>query len=943
MNETRVSLDLETTGLDPHNDEIIEIGAVKFRGMEAIDTFHSMVNPYRPLPPRIQVLTGIAQSEVDAAPPLAIVLGDLVAFVGDHPIVGQSVAFDLSFLVESGVTLSSPVYDTHELATIILPTLSDYSLATVAEKLGISFPIQHRALPDATAAKEVFLALLDKARELAPSIIAEINRLIGATSWSLSPLFRQIEEELVENSSRQETEIGLRELTASSNGEDRKERLVPISPSKPLDLGRLAEMLGPDGPMERAFPAFEHRREQVEMTQAVAEALNNGRHLIVEAGTGTGKSIAYLLPAILFALGNNVPVVVSTNTINLQEQLMGKDIPDLIGALQGDADELRYTQLKGRNNYLCLRRWNLLRHSQALALDEVKFLMRTLVWAATTQTGDRVELTLRRGEPLLWNRVCAHGEGCLGAQCAYQRRGNCFLYGARRKAESAHLIVVNHALLLSDMAAGSKVLPDFAHLIIDEAHHLEEEATEQWGFRVAERDVGEHLDRLSHKVEGEDYAGILFELGGHLRGSTLPAQLRKEVDTLARGVHIYVEACRDRVLDFFDILWRFVAAHTEEQGEYERQLHLTTAVRTQSDWSGLEIAWENLSLALQNIEAGLSRLYSMLEPLSEANILDYENLMIEFSSSIHRSGELRQQINSVVGQGEDETVFWASLKKKGNVLTLCAAPLHVGSLLGDSLFSQKECVVLTSATLSTEGHFEYIKERLGLEGVAELLLGSSFDYMNSALICIPEGVPEPGQAGYQQAVAQVLLDLCRATRGRIMALFTSHAALRTSYEAIWAPLRKEDILVLGQGIEGTPKQLIETFRAYPNAVLLGTSSFWEGVDVVGEALSILVLARLPFSVPSDPVFVARSQLFDDPFNQYAVPQAVLRFKQGFGRLIRSKSDRGVLVVLDRRIKTKPYGSAFLGSLPLCVVKGGPLRNLAREVLAWLGEGNKPSS
>jgi len=351
----------------------------------------------------------------------------------------------------------------------------------------------------------------------------------------------------------------------------------------------------------------------------------------------------------------------------------------------------------------------------------------------------------------------------------------------------------------------------------------------------------------------------------------------------------------------------------------------------------VEISWENLSLALQNIEAGLSRLYAMLEPFSEAHILDYENLMIEVSSLIHRSGELRQQINSVVCQEEGEKIYWASLKERGNVLTLYAAPLHVGPLLGDCLFSQKECVVLTSATLSTEGHFEYIKERLGLEDTAELLLGSSFDYMNSALIYIPEDVPEPGQAGHQQAVAQVLLDLCRTTRGRIMSLFTSHAALKASYEAIWAPLSGEGILVLGQGIDGTPKQLLETFKANPRAVLLGTSSFWEGVDVVGEALSVLVLARLPFSVPSDPVFVARSQLFDDPFNHYTVPQAVLRFKQGFGRLIRSKSDRGVIVVLDRRIKTKFYGSAFLGSLPLCVVKSGPLRNLAREVLAWLEE------
>lgn len=937
MSETYVSLDLETTGLDPRSDEIIEIGAVKFEDQEVVETFHTLVKPYRSLPYRIQVLTGISQSEVDVATPLAVVLGDLIAFIGDHPIVGHSVAFDLSFLSEKGVSLSNPIYDTFELATILLPTLPDYSLAAVVEKLGISSPLQHRALPDAMAAKEVFLALLDKAHGLDLSIIAEINRLTRAIDWSLAPLFRQIERAKLKSAFSPESELRSEEvdLDIPCQGREQEERLAPVSHRKPLDLKRLTEILGPQGLMAKAFPGFEHRPEQVEMMQAVAEALNCGKHLIVEAGTGTGKSIAYLLPAIFFALDNNVPLVISTNTINLQEQLTGKDIPDLIKALEGHFPGLRYAQLKGRSNYLCLRRWNLLRRSQALTRDEVRFLLRTLVWVATTPTGDRAELTLRGGDPVLWSRVCSQGESCLGGQCIYQKRGHCFLYRARRQAEGAHLIIVNHALLLSDIATSSKVLPEYSHLIIDEAHHLEEEATEQWGFQVAERDLSGYLNRLSERVDGEHYTGLLFELGTHFRGSSLSAATQRDIEELAQGMHIIVEACRDRVLEFFDVLWRFLEAHTEDQGEYERRLRLTRAVRAQPDWTRVELSWENLSLALQNIEAGLSRLYSMLEPFPDANILDYQNLMIEFSSLIHRGGQLRHQINSAVCQQEDEKIYWASLRERENILTLCAVPLHVGSILEDSLFSQKECVVLTSATLSTEGHFEYIKERLGLSDARELLLGTSFDYMNSAMVYIPEDIPEPGKGGYQQGLEQALIDLCRATRGQAMALFTSYSALRASYGAIWAPLRGQDILVLGQGIDGAPKQLLETFKTYPRTLLLGTSSFWEGIDVGGEALSVLIMARLPFSVPNDPVFAARSELFEDPFNQYAIPQAVLRFKQGFGRLIRSKSDRGVMVVLDRRIRTKFYGVAFLGSLPLCPVKSGPLRHLTGEVLAWL--------
>ena len=938
MDETFVSLDLETTGLDPSRDEIIEIGAVKFRGNEVVDTFHTMVKPYRPLPYRIQILTGLTPLDVEAAPPLAVVLGTLVSFLGNHPIIGQNAAFDLSFLSQKGVSLENRIYDTLELATILLPTLSDYRLSTIAEELGISSPIHHRALPDATTAKDVFLALLDKARALDTSIIAELDRLSDGIDWPPAHLFRQIAGEKLGDVFSATGELALNVL---GQAREKEERLTPLTERKPLDLEELTRILGSEGMVARALHQFEHRPEQVAMMQAVAGALNKGERLIVEAGTGTGKSIAYLLPVIFFALDNGVPVVISTNTINLQEQLMSKDIPDLARALEQGS--LRYTQLKGRNNYLCLRRWNLLRRGQALSLEEARLMLRTLVWLAATPTGDRAELSLKGDELPIWNRVCAQAESCLGAQCPYQRRGHCFLYRARRKAEGAHLIIANHALLLSEIASGSNVLPEYSHLIIDEAHHLEEEATEQWGFEVRERDLGSYLNLLSEKSEGvggEHYTGLLFELGGHFRGSSLSPSRQKEIEELAQSIHRIVEHGRDRVLEFFDALWRFLEAHAEDQGEYEHRLRLTRAVRRQPVWQKVALAAENLRLALGEIDSGLNRLYAMLEPLSD--VLDHENLMVELSSLIYRGNELRQRINSAVyqqGDGEsekNERIYW--LSSRDGTLTLCAAPLHVGPVLEEDLFSRKECVVLTSATLSTEGHFGYIKGRLGLEDASELLLGSSFDYMGAALVYIPDDIPEPGKPGYQQAVAQVLIDLCRATGGRTLALFTSHAALRASDEAIRSALQGEDILVLAQGLDGSPRQLLQAFKANPRAVLLGTASLWEGIDVVGEALSVLVMARLPFSVPTDPVFVARSELFDDPFNEYALPQAVLRFKQGFGRLIRTKSDRGAIVVLDRRIKSKYYGAAFLGSLPLCVVKSGTVRQLPGEVAAWLGGG-----
>jgi len=875
---------------------------------------------------------------VEAAPPLAVVLGNLVSFIGDHHIVGQSTAFDLGFLSEKGISLENRVYDTFELARILLPTLSDYRLSAIAAELGVFSPIHHRALPDATTAKDVFLALLDKAQGLDTSIIAELDRLSNGIDWPLAHLFRQISgEKLVDVFSP----VGELELNVLGQARQKEERLVPNPERKPLDLEELTGMLRRDGAVAQALPQFEHRPEQVEMMQAVAGTLNRGERLIVEAGTGTGKSIAYLLPAISFALENSVPVVISTNTINLQEQLTKKDIPDLARALESGS--LRYAQLKGRNNYLCLRRWNLLRRNQAFSLEEVRLILRTLVWLATTPTGDRAEINLRAEEIPIWNRVCAQVESCLGGQCPYQRRGHCFLYRARRKAEGAHLIVANHALLLSQIATGSTILPEYSHLIIDEAHHLEEEATEQWGFEVRERDLASYLNLLSGKSEaavGAYNAGLLFQLGDYFRGSSISPSRQKELEELAQSIHRTIEHGRERVIEFFEILRHFLEAHAEGQGGYEHRLRLTRAVLSQPDWRNVALAAENLSLALGQIDSALNRLYSMLEPLSDT--LDHENLMVELSSLIYRGSELRHRINSTIHQqveGEEsgspkgETIHW--LSSIGDILTLCTAPLHVGPALKDDLFSRKECVVLTSATLSTEGHFEYIKERLGLEDTGELLLGSSFDYMGAALVYIPDDIPEPGQPGYQQAVEQVLIDLCRATGGRTLALFTSHAALRASYEAIRAPLQRADILVLGQGLDGSPRQLLQSLKSNPQSVLLGTASLWEGIDVVGEALSVLVMARLPFSVPTDPIFMARSELFNDPFNEYALPQAVLRFKQGFGRLIRSRSDRGAIVVLDRRIKSKHYGTAFLDSVPLCTAKSGPARQLPEEVVAWL--------
>ncbi len=358
-------------------------------------------------------------------------------------------------------------------------------------------------------------------------------------------------------------------------------------------------------------------------------------------------------------------------------------------------------------------------------------------------------------------------------------------------------------------------------------------------------------------------------------------------------------------------------------------------MRVQPDWTPVEITWESLDVALRDLLNLLGRLQGALQEAEGYGLLDYEALTAEVGDLIQSGQQLREGLNAIVAVGDEGTICWLTAGRADRAVSLASAPLDVATALRDGLLNQRESVVFTGATLSSQGNFDYLTQRLGLERPRELLLGSPFDYERSTLVLLPQDMPEPADPRYHAALEGALTEMCQASEGRALVLFTSHAALRAAHAAIKAPLEAYQILVLGQGIDGSPKHMLQVLREDQRTVLLGAASFWEGVDVMGEALSLLVIARLPFSVPTDPVFAARSELFDEPFVQYALPQATLRFKQGFGRLIRRKTDRGVVAVLDRRILSKAYGGAFLRSLPACSVEERPLRQFPEAIGRWL--------
>ncbi|MDP8922206.1 MAG: exonuclease domain-containing protein, partial [Chloroflexota bacterium] len=524
-----VSLDLEMLDAEG-GSEIVEVGAVKFRGRETLGTFSALVRPRGTPTFHLGELTGLTAADLRDAEDLGVVLGRLSAFIGGAPLVGQSIGIDVENLRRAGLALRNPQLDTFELAILLRPGLRSYDLLSIARDLGVTGGLAHRALSDALLARDVFLKLVERAGALGIDALSQIVRLAGPLDWPLKLVFAEAQRARVrELMQRGAADVGagrgpLGDLPPPPAVEPLDERPRFVS----LDVDALVHSIRPGGAVAEALPGFEERPEQQRMLAAVVEAFNAGDTLLVEAGTGTGKSLAYLLPALHFAVANGRRVVVSTNTINLQDQLRDKDVPDLLRAT-GQAATV--TTLKGRTNYLCLRRWQTLLQTDDLSPAERMLLIRTLLWLPVTCTGDRAELRLGGGEDEAWGKLAAVAEVCSPLRCPYHRAGACFVARARRAAEGAHVIIVNHALLLLDAVGANQVLPEYRHLVVDEAHHLEDEATSQLSERVTQREMQRRLDEL---LEGSAVteSGLLADASAALHRAHAEEDRREQARAL---------------------------------------------------------------------------------------------------------------------------------------------------------------------------------------------------------------------------------------------------------------------------------------------------------------------------------------------------------------------------------------------------------------------------
>ena len=934
MRDVIVALDLETTGLNPEKDSIIEIGAARFQDGQLLDTFDTLINPDCSIPGRITAITGIRTEDLIGAPSLHDVLPALRRFIGSHPVVGHNVEFDLGFLARYDVAMRNLALDTYELAAVMLPTTPRYNLTSLTAQLDLDLEHAHRALDDAVATGRLYWDLWQRILALPLATLQEIVDAAGDLGWSAKPVFM---DALQQRSGSALTEPQAKPTKRPMIGPDDFFRadsqpwkpLRPNAERKLLDIERLAATIEAGGELARYFPGYEHREQQVDMLRAVARAFNEDEHLMIEAPTGVGKSLAYLIPAIYWAMQNNERVVISTATINLQDQLINKDLPILAEAL---GVECRAAVVKGRGNYLCPRRLATLRRRRPTSVGELRVLAKILVWLLESDSGDKGEISLRGFEEnVVWSRLSAEDEGCTLERCGDQMHGACPFYKARRSAESAHILIVNHALLLADVQIGNRVLPDYRYLIIDEAHHLEDATTNGLSFQLNQITLRRQLADL-----GDSQRGLLGDVIRSTRGS-VPGRYFEQIESYVEIVTESIRAMGYHVEQYFDVLYRFLeSCGAIRAGEYINQVRITPALRQQPGWAHVEEAWSVLSQFTQAISHAMNRLARGLAGLGEFDVLEYDDLLSSVQAAARHLETVHYQLGAFSSNPQDNTIYWAQIEQDGTRLGIHAAPLNVGPLLEQHLWQQKNAVVLASATLRTAGTFEYIRERLHTFDAREVVVGSPFDYENSTLVFIPTDMPSPDRRDdYQRFVERGLIELAAATNGRLLGLFTSYAQLRQTAQAIAPRLALGNITVFDQSDGSSRQSLLDGFKKTERAVLLGTRSFWEGVDIPGDDLSVLVIVRLPFAVPTDPIFAARSELYENSFMQYAVPDAILRFRQGFGRLIRTRQDRGVVALFDNRVITKRYGQAFLDSLPQCTVRRGPLADLPRAAAEWI--------
>ncbi|MDQ0299407.1 ATP-dependent DNA helicase DinG [Salibacterium salarium] len=936
MSNKFVVIDTETTGNAPKNgDKIIQIGISVVEGDRITETFSSFVHPFTHIPVFIQQLTGIKDDDVADAPSFVDIAPKILDLLNDAYFVAHNVPFDLKFINQEleyagFYPFNGKIIDTVECARILYPSAPGYQLSQLAEWLEISHDRPHQADSDAIVTASVLIQLLNKLKSLPKKTLAWLDSLALGLESDIGRLIKARKNEKVRFSIEDNDQI------EEFKGIALKKQVTTKTSNKEEQVEGESSFFSTDGLLASKWDQYEYRKAQEQMSTKIKEALESREHALIEAGTGIGKTIAYLIPALYYSKKTGQRVVVSTHTITLQEQLMHKEIPLLRETVPFSFDSVL---LKGKSHYLCLRKFKQFLSTAPSTYEEVLGLSQILVWILETETGDVEEINIAGGSgSTFWEKVCTDDSIFSKASQPWFSRN--FYERAKARADKADLLITNHALLFADIKKKENLLPSYKHIVIDEAHHLDELASKNLGTDLNYFYLNQVLQRIGSQdqpglfqqlLEHEQVTQHYFSSSWYQRREDYYTLLKYEMDELFRMLHQF---CRDQTIQ----------KHTDVG---RLSIRYNPGNEKSSEWQTIKDTVQRILILFEEEEKAWLSFYHFLSSRVPSGSNE-EGKLYDFKTAVEQVEEICESLVSLLLEEDNNYVYWMEVDNKGaaNATYLYSRPVEVSDLLADRLFAKKDSVILTSAALTIKDSFSYVIKKWGLEdfGPSELQLTSNYSYDKRAKLLVPEDMAliKNGEKEFIKATAEFIYHAASITEGKMLVLFTSFDMLRKTYYQLKKWDDESDFALIAQGVKsGSRSKLMKTFRQHKQAILLGTNAFWEGIDIPGEDLSCLVIVRLPFPPPDEPQTQARiEQMKREGKNAFAnvtLPQAVLRFKQGFGRLIRHKNDKGVVVVLDRRILESNYGTDFIKSLPALPIMQKPSDDLLSEIATFFYE------